>query len=90
MSDEKKIRPRITMLPLTSAGGDAAEVRADALRGLPFDPHTYPVGDALIEALTGVDTVRTLNDLQAFDTRTTAATYYERRIKELATQAEED
>ncbi len=85
MTDEIKAeRPRETMPAPTSAGGEAAQRAARANRGLPFDPHDFPVDDGLKEALAAIDVVRILNAMQAFDTRITAAAHYERRIKELA------
>lgn len=90
MSDETKTtRPRETTPALVSAGGEGAQAASGLIPGLPFDPHSFVVGEDLKEALTAVDTKVTLDKLQAFDSRTTAAAYYERRIKELAQGAEE-
>ena len=91
MTDEmKSARPRVTMPAPTSAGGEGAQDAARLRRGRrPFDPHDFPVDDGLKEALAGIDEVQTLNVLQAFDRRITAAAHYERRIKELAKEAEE-
>lgn len=90
MTDEiKSGKPRVTMPAPTSAGGERPIYAARPLRGTPFDPHNFPVGDALKEALAGIDEVDRLNAMQAFDTRITAAAHYERRIKELAKEAEE-
>ena len=84
MTDESKSgKPRVTMPAPTSAGCERPRM-LPSLRDLPFDPHDFAVDGALKEALAVVDVVRTLNDMQAFDTRTTAAAHYERRIKELA------
>ena len=90
MSDDTPTtRPRETTPALVSAGGEGAQQAASGLRGLPFDPHDFAVGDALKEALLGLDSVQILNKLQVYDTRITAAAYYERRIRELAEEAEE-
>ncbi len=91
MTDETKTgKPRVTMPAPTSAGGEAAQRAARAKRAMPFDPHDFPVqGGSLREALAGIDVVAMLNTMQAFDTRTTAAAEYERRIKELAKEAKE-
>ena len=89
MTDETTSkRPRVTMPAVTSAGGEGAQEAARAMRGISFDPHDYPVDTALEAQLATVDKVHELNALQAFDSRNTAAAYYERRIKELA-EAEE-
>ena len=90
MTDEiQSARPRVTMAAPTSAGGERPEYAGRSLPCTPFDPHNFPVGDALKEALAGISEVDRLNNMQAFDTRTTAAAYYERRIKELAKEAKE-
>ncbi len=91
MTDEiQSVRPRETMPAPTSAGGEAAQDAARSHGRMPFDPHDFPVdGGALKEALAGIDVVRTLNAMQAFDSRITAAALYERRIKELAKEAKE-
>ena len=83
--DTKSARPRVRMAAPTSAGGERPK-HARSLRGLPFDPHDFPVDkskEGLKEALAGIDEVSKLHQMQAFDTRITAAAYYERRIKEL-------
>ena len=79
----QSVRPRVTMPAPTSAGGERPK-HARSLRGLPFDPHGFPVENGLQEGLAGINEVETLDAMQAFDTRITAAAHYERRIKELA------
>jgi hypothetical protein len=91
-SDQKNVRPREVVPAPISAGGihGHPEEVARTLLGLPFDPHDFVVGPELKKALEEISVENTLNDLQAFDRRTTAAPYYERRIKELAEPAEEE
>ena len=87
--ETKSVRPRITMPAPTSAGGEGAQRAARSRGHMPFDPHDFAAGKPLKEALAGIDVPRILNAMQAFDTRITAAAHYERRIKELAKEAEE-
>ena len=87
MTDEAQeaIRPRETTPALVDAGYGKTDEPAWQEAGLPFDPAEFAVeGGALKVALEGLESVEVLNHLQAFDTRTTAAAYYERRINELA------
>lgn len=80
---KKTVRPREATPPLVDAGYGATDVPSWEEAGLPFDPAGFAVGEALRDILAGLDSVDILNNMQAFDTRTTAAAYYERRIKDL-------
>jgi len=78
------MKPRIIVPAPTSAGFESVQESAHRLRGLPFDPHDYPVeSGALSEQLEAIATVDVLHRLQKYDRRTTAAAHYERRIREL-------
>lgn len=74
--------------PLIDAGfGAAVGVPAWQWAGLPFDPHAFPVDSgALATRLQEVTDPEILDNLQSFDTRTTAAAEYERRINALAAE----
>lgn len=80
---------RITMRAPRSGSDKLPDGSVNLIGRLPFDPHDFTVGEPLVEALTDINDANTLNCLQAFDKRTTAAAYYERRIKELAEEAKE-
>ncbi len=76
-------KPREVVPVASSAGKESAQIRATNTRGLPFNPHDYTVRGHLARKLLDVDDVHTLNRLQAFDSRNTAAALYERRIDEI-------
>ena len=86
-------KPREIVPAASSAGFDDIHERARATRGLPFDPHDLAAKkEDLGAALADISDVEVLHRMQRFDTRITAAPFYERRVKELtqATASEEE
>lgn len=75
--------------PLIDAGFGAGVQEEWQRRGLPFDPAAFAVDSgALAASLETVTSEGLLDRLQAFDTRTTAAAEYERRIHDLKATAQ--
>jgi len=70
--------------PLIDAGFGVQPAAPWQRLGLPFDPTAFPVeSGALADALGAVTDAGTVDRLQSFDTRITAAAEYERRINAL-------
>lgn len=71
--------------PLVDAGYGPTPQESWERAGLPFDPAEFGVDSgALAKKLEEVDDPKVVDRLQSYDTRTTAAAEYERRINALA------
>jgi len=80
-------KPKETPYHRIDAGFGAAPSSDWERAGLPFDPRDFAVeSKALAARLADVTDPVTIGRLQSFDTRTTAAAEYERRINALAAE----
>jgi hypothetical protein len=80
-------KPKETPYRLVDAGFGADPASDWERAGLPFNPRDFPVDSgALAKRLAEVTDADTVDRLQSFDTRTTAAAEYERRINAIAAE----